>query len=60
LPSLARHRHPTNRPHLTLARAEQFPPAAIASALRMLPIRVRLDGLRFFGGRAGVLSDALS
>lgn len=62
LSSLARHRHPTNRPHLTLASAGQFPPgaaAAIAGALRMLPIPVRLGGLRFFGGRAGVLAWAV-
>ena len=59
--SLARHRHPTNRPHLTLASAEEFPPgadAAIAGVLRRLPIRVRLDGLILFGGRAGVLAWA--
>ena len=60
--SLARHRHPTNRPHLTVASAEQFPPgaaAAIAAALRGLPLPVRLDGLRFFGGRAGMLAWAV-
>jgi 2'-5' RNA ligase len=61
-PSLARHQHPTNRPHLTLASAEQLPPGAadaLAGALRMLPIPVRLDGLHFFGGRAGVLAWAV-
>ncbi|HEY2266768.1 MAG TPA: hypothetical protein VGI96_29395 [Streptosporangiaceae bacterium] len=45
--SLAQHRHPTNRPHLTLASAGQYRPAAavaIAAALRMLPIPVRLGG----------------
>jgi 2'-5' RNA ligase len=59
LPSLAQHRHPTNRPHLTLASAEPWPaaaPAALAEALRALPIGVRLDRLVFFGGRAGVLA----
>lgn len=59
LPSLAQHRHPTNRPHLTLATAEEFPPgatAAISEALAVLPIPVRLDGLRYFPGRAGVLA----
>jgi 2'-5' RNA ligase len=59
LPSLARHRHPTNRPHLTLASADEFPPgatAAINEALAGLPIPVRLDGLRYFSGRAGVLA----
>ncbi|MBV9795588.1 MAG: 2'-5' RNA ligase family protein [Actinobacteria bacterium] len=60
--SLAQHRHPTNRPHLTLASAELLSPAAaagIAEALRVLPIAVRLDGLHFFGGRAGVLAWAV-
>src|ERR1700760_3791248 len=56
LPSLARHQHPTNRPHLTLASADQWPPgaaAALGDALRALPVPVRLDRLVFFGGRAG-------
>lgn len=60
--SLGQHRHPTNRPHLTLASADHFPPgavAAIAGALRVLPVLVRLDGLHFFGGRAGVLAWAV-
>jgi 2'-5' RNA ligase len=59
LPSLAQHQHPTNRPHLTLATAGEFPPgatAAISRALSVLPLRVRLDGLRYFPGRAGVLA----
>jgi 2'-5' RNA ligase len=59
LPSLARHRHPTNRPHLTLATADEFPPGAataISESLSALPLRVRLDGLRYFPGRAGVLA----
>jgi 2'-5' RNA ligase len=58
--SLAQHRHPTNRPHLTLASAEVLPPpAAIADALRLLPIEVRLEGLHLFGGRSGVLAWAV-
>jgi len=60
--SLARHRHPTNRPHVTLASAEHFPPAAaaaIGAALLLLPVRVRLDRLHFFGGRPGVLAWAV-
>jgi 2'-5' RNA ligase len=60
--SLGQHRHPTNRPHLTLASAAEFPPGAaatIAGALRGLPVPVRLDGLHFFGGRAGVLAWAV-
>ncbi|HEY2281596.1 MAG TPA: 2'-5' RNA ligase family protein [Streptosporangiaceae bacterium] len=62
LPSLARHQHPTNRPHLTLASADDFPlgaVAAVAEALQVLPISVRLDGLHFFGGRASVLAWAV-
>jgi 2'-5' RNA ligase len=53
LPSLATHSHPTNRPHLTLATAEEFPPGAwerIAAALTALPIEIRADKLVFFGG----------
>ena len=59
LASLARHRHPTNRPHLTLASAPEIPPGAaagITGALQVLPLEVRLSGLRFFPGRAGVLA----
>jgi 2'-5' RNA ligase len=60
--SLAQHRHPTNRPHVTLASAEQFLPgasAAIADALSILPALVRLGSLHFFGGRTGVLAWAV-
>lgn len=62
LTSLSRHQHPTNRPHLTLASPEAIPPgadAAIAAALRALPVPVRLAGLHFFRGRAGVLAWAV-
>jgi 2'-5' RNA ligase len=62
LPSMAQHQHPTNRPHLTLASADDFPPGAVAAmteALRVLPISVRLAGLHFFGGRARVLAWAV-
>jgi 2'-5' RNA ligase len=62
LASLARHRHPTNRPHLTLASAEQLPSAAAAAitdALGVLPVAVRLDGLHYLGGRTGVLAWAV-
>ncbi|WYB32049.1 hypothetical protein V6574_23790 [Streptomyces sp. SM1P] len=40
LPSQSAHRHPTNRPHLTLATAETIPPearTALAEALGALP-----------------------
>lgn len=62
LSSLAQHGHPTNRPHLTLASADQLPPSAvraIAAAVRVLPVEVRLNGLHHFGGRAGVLAWAV-
>ena len=62
LVSLARHQHPTNRPHLTLASAAELPPGAdavIAAALRALPVPVRLGGLHFFRGRTGVLAWAV-
>jgi 2'-5' RNA ligase len=62
LPSLGRHGHPTNRPHLTLVSADDFPPGAaeaVAGVLHALPVRVRLNGLHFFGGRAGVLAWAV-
>ena len=49
LPSLATHRHPTNRPHLTLASADQLAPGDVLDeALRTLPVGVRLEGLVFF------------
>ena len=59
--SLAQHRHPTNRPHPTLASAGQFPPPPPprSPGPRVLPIQVRLGGLHFFGGRAGVLAWAV-
>ena len=61
--SLAQHRHPTNRPHVTVAAADEFPPGAaavIADALRILPIHVQVERPHFFGGRAGVLAWAVS
>jgi 2'-5' RNA ligase len=61
VPSLGRHGHRTNRPHLTLVSVDDFPPGAaqaIQAALGALPVRVRLGGLHFFGGRAGVLAWA--
>jgi 2'-5' RNA ligase len=54
LPSLATHPHPTNRPHLTVATADQLPEAPVAAALDQLPIGVRLAGVLFFDGRAGM------
>ncbi|MEV5428066.1 2'-5' RNA ligase family protein [Streptomyces sp. NPDC052701] len=60
LPSLAAHRHPTNRPHLTLATCEDLRPstrAALAAVLDdALPAPSRLDGLLRFPGRTRVLA----
>jgi hypothetical protein len=62
LPSLATHRHPTNRPHLTLAAADRLTPE-VGAALAGLPVEAELDGLIFFE-RAVVwrvtLTEALS
>jgi 2'-5' RNA ligase len=51
-PSLGRHRHATNRPHLTLATAPALPDLSFAA----LPVPATLDGLVRFEGRAGVLA----
>ncbi len=59
VPSLAGHTHPTNRPHLTVASADDLPPGsrvAVDAALAVLPLPVTLDGLLLFAGRAGVLA----
>ncbi|MCO1659609.1 2'-5' RNA ligase family protein [Pseudonocardia humida] len=56
LPSLAEHRHPTNRPHLTLAAADALPPDGwLATALSGIPMALRLDGALSFGGARGAL-----
>jgi hypothetical protein len=55
---LHRHRHPTNRPHLTLASAERFPPAAIAGALCLLPLPAGWTGCISSAG-PGVLAWAV-
>jgi 2'-5' RNA ligase len=52
--SMARHRHATNRPHLTLASAPALPDLGVH--LAVLPLTVTLDGLVRFDGRAGVLA----
>ncbi|MEV4703967.1 2'-5' RNA ligase family protein [Actinoplanes sp. NPDC049316] len=48
LRSLASHRHPTNRPHLTLATADALSPG-VGPALEGLPIEVELDDVVFLG-----------
>ncbi|WKU06531.1 2'-5' RNA ligase family protein [Micromonospora sp. HUAS LYJ1] len=56
LPSLARHGHPTNRPHLTLAAVEAFPPGAAdrlaALFVTALPLPVALDRVTVLDGSA--------
>ncbi|WP_091280475.1 2'-5' RNA ligase family protein [Micromonospora haikouensis] len=56
LPSLARNTHPTNRPHLTLAAVDEFPPGArrrlAALVGRALPLPVRLDRIAVLDGSA--------
>ncbi|MFC9941391.1 2'-5' RNA ligase family protein [Streptomyces pratensis] len=62
LPSLAAHRHPTNRPHLTLATAVDLAPEvrlSLARALAVLPIPLHLDGTLRFTGRTNVLAWAV-
>ncbi|MEU6402484.1 2'-5' RNA ligase family protein [Streptomyces sp. NPDC046985] len=59
LPSLAAHRHATNRPHLTLATTSGLPPAVrreLAVALSVLPLPLRLDGTIRFTGRTEALA----
>lgn len=56
LPSLARNTHPTNRPHLTLASVDDFPPGAEQRLADLcdaaLPLPVRLDRLAVLDGSA--------
>ncbi|MEV0807692.1 2'-5' RNA ligase family protein [Micromonospora sp. NPDC050200] len=56
LPSLARNTHPTNRPHLTMASVDGFPPGAadrLADLLdAALPLPVRLDRVEVLDGSA--------
>jgi hypothetical protein len=60
LPSLAEHRPPTHRPHLTLAAADALPPDGwLATGLGGLPVPVRLDGVLSFGGARGALAWAV-
>ncbi|GGX23468.1 2'-5' RNA ligase family protein [Streptomyces chryseus] len=63
LPSQAEHRHPTNRPHLTLATADHLTPETRARLLHVLagalPVSLRLDGLVRFSGRVRVLAWAV-
>lgn len=59
LPSQARHTGATNRPHVTLAVAEELPAElepALRQAVAALPLPVRLGALVCFGGRRRVLA----
>lgn len=59
LPSQADHRHPSNRPHLTLAASAEPPPGgwrALGPALSALPVPLRLEGVLRFSGRTRVLA----
>lgn len=52
LPSQATHRHPTNRPHLTLATADALTPEVrgrLRRELAVLPLPLHLEGLVRFG-----------
>ncbi|MGV9559481.1 2'-5' RNA ligase family protein [Streptomyces sp. NPDC003522] len=62
LPSQATHRHPTNRPHLTLATADALTPEVrgrLRRELAVLPFPLHLDGLVRFTGRTRVLAWAV-
>ncbi|KXK60284.1 hypothetical protein AWW66_19730 [Micromonospora rosaria] len=56
LPSLARNIHPTNRPHLTLAAVDAFPPGAQARLAALcaaaLPLPTHLDRITVLDGSA--------
>ncbi|SCF16540.1 2'-5' RNA ligase superfamily protein [Micromonospora purpureochromogenes] len=56
LPSLARNHHPTNRPHLTIASVDAFPPGAAERLADLfdaaLPLPVRLDRIEVLDGSA--------
>ncbi|MDH6460732.1 hypothetical protein M2302_000893 [Micromonospora sp. A200] len=56
LPSLARNTHPSNRPHLTIASVDAFPPGAAERLADLfdaaLPLPVRLDRVEVLDGSA--------
>ncbi|MFF8866238.1 2'-5' RNA ligase family protein [Streptomyces sp. NPDC015139] len=59
LPSLADHRHPTNRPHLTLATSPELPwvlRRELCTVLTALPLPLSLRGVIRFSGRVKVLA----
>lgn len=62
LPSQAAHRHPTNRPHLTLATADHCPAdvrVRLRQALAVLPVPLHLGGTVRFTGKVNVLAWAV-
>ncbi len=56
LPSLARNTHPSNRPHLTLAAVDEFPPGAFARLAALLdaalPLPARFGDVTVLDGSA--------
>lgn len=59
MPSLAGHRHATNRPHLTLTTTSELPwdvRPALTEPLSALPLPLRLEGTLRFEGRTSVLA----
>lgn len=62
LPSQAAHRHPTNRPHLTLATVDTLMPEVrirLEEAFAVLPLALGLAGTMRFTGRTNVLAWAV-
>ena len=64
LPSLARHRGTTHRPHLTVVSSSEPPPPDVLELAQrrfgaLLPVRCTADGLVLLGGRRLVVAELL-